>query len=83
MLHHSNAPLHVIVSWDFLTKTRNTVILQTAYLPDLAPAECFLFPSWNPHWKGADFHHSGDKRKFTDLKVILKQEFKECCESWK
>jgi hypothetical protein len=73
-----NASLHVNVSWDFLTKTRNTVILQPAYLPDLAPAECFLFPQAEIHIERVKVITTEQIKE--DLKVILKQAFKHCYE---
>jgi len=32
-----------------MTKHETTVVPQPPYSPDLAPADFFLFPKWNPH----------------------------------
>jgi hypothetical protein len=43
MLHHDNTPTHSLLICDFLPKYETILIPQTPYLPDLAPADYFLF----------------------------------------
>ena len=56
MLHHDNAPAHAsLLIRKFLTKHEITVVPQSAYSPDLAPAEFFLFPKLKSSLKGRHF----------------------------
>jgi transposase len=42
MLHHDNAPAHTSLVCEFLAKHEMTVVPQSPYSPDLAPADFFV-----------------------------------------
>jgi transposase len=45
VLHHDKAPAHSsFLVRNFLAKNETTVVPQSTYSPDLAPADFFLFP---------------------------------------
>ena len=55
-LLHDNAPSHnATIVKQFLAKWKVTVLNHPPYLPDLAPADYFLFPKVKSHLKGRLF----------------------------
>jgi histone-lysine N-methyltransferase SETMAR len=62
MLHHDNALTHKSsLVWYFLLKIGKIVIPQPSYLPDLAPADFFMFPKLKSNSKGQRFDTTGIK----------------------
>jgi len=47
----ANADASLLIH-EFLTKHETTVVPQSPYSPDLAPADLFLFPKWKSSLKG-------------------------------
>jgi hypothetical protein len=78
MLHDDSAlaPSSLLVR-NFLTKTDITVIPQLPYLPDLAPADFFLFPKLKSTLKGRRSATIEEikENSLRDLKAIPKQMF--------
>ena len=80
ILHHDNAPAHMALSMrDFLATKQITVLEHSAYSPDLAPRDFFLFPL-----KGRHFDDIDDIRSNTTaaLKAIPQNHFQNCFEGW-
>jgi hypothetical protein len=85
MLHYDSAPVHTLLLQNFVTKMGTTVVQQPSYLPDLAPADFFLFSKMKSTLKR---QRCGTKEEFKGnwlmvQKVIPKQAFKDCSENWK
>jgi hypothetical protein len=56
LLHHDNAPSHTsVLTQQFLTKHKMSVIPHQPYFPDLAPCDFFLFPKMKLKLKGRRF----------------------------
>ena len=76
LLH--NAPsLNVTIIKQFLAQQKVTVLDHPPYLPDLAPADYFLFPKVKPHLKGRLFDSIADIQKAvtSTLNTIAKDDF--------
>jgi transposase len=76
MLHHANAPARA--SWlirAFLAKNETTAGGQPRYSPDLAPADCFLFPKLKSTLKGRRFESTEEteENSLTELRAIPKK----------
>jgi transposase len=82
MLQHDNAPAHVSLSFrEFLTKREASVVPQTPYSPELAPADFFLFPNLKSSLKGRRFQtvEEIEENSILDLRAIPKNKF----QNWK
>ena len=56
MLHHDNAPCHMVISViEFLAKKGIPVVPQPLYSPDLSPCDFLLFPKLKFYLKGLYF----------------------------
>jgi histone-lysine N-methyltransferase SETMAR len=80
-LHHDNAPAHVsLLIRDSLANTNTTALPQPAYLPDLAPAEFFLFPKLKSTLKERRFQTIQDSTEHsqTELRAIPKKVYQDC-----
>ena len=68
----------------FLAKNSTNIIEQPPYLPDMAPADFFLFPQLKlPHW-GTRFQSIKDIKENSrrELKSIPENAFKKCINDW-
>jgi len=77
-LLHDNAPSHnMTIVKQFLAQQKVTVLDQPPYLPDLAPADYFLFPKVKSHLKGRLFDSISDIQKTgtSTLNTIAKDDF--------
>ncbi len=77
-LLHDNAPSHnALLIRQFLAKENVTLLHHSPYLPDLAPADYFLFPRFKIHLKGHRFDDVSAIQKAVtcDLKAILVSDF--------
>jgi len=75
ILHHNNAPAHTALSVrEFLATKQITVLEHSAYSPDLAPSDFFLFPKIKEISKRRHFDDTDDVRSNTteDLKQFHK-----------
>jgi len=85
VFHHDNAPAHSsFLVRNFLAKNENTVVPQTPYSPDLAPADFLLFPKLKSTLKGRRFDafdeiHKNSKK---ELFAIPKEVFQKAFQSW-
>ena len=85
ILHHDNAPAHILhLVQQFLAKHGTAQLQQPPYSPDVAPCDFFLFPRLKRILKGRRFKATGDiKRNSTKtLLDILKDEFAKCFQQW-
>jgi len=84
ILHHDNAPAHTALSVrEFLATKQITVLEHSAYSPDLAPSDIFLFPKIKEILKGRHFDDIDDIRCNTSaLKAIPQNQFQNCFEGW-
>jgi hypothetical protein len=84
MLHHDNAPCHVISVIEFLAKKGIPVVPQPPYSSDLGPCNFFLFPTLKFYLKGRHFGIMENiKTTITDqLKAIPFRDFQCCYEEW-
>ena len=85
ILHHDNAPAHTALSVrEFFVTQQITVLQHTAYSPDLAPSDFFLFPKIKEILKGRHFDDFDDIRSNTTaaLKAIPQNHFQNCFEGW-
>jgi len=56
LLHHDNVPAHTShVVREFLTNNNMTIVPYTAYSPDLAPCDFYVFPKMKLRVKGQHF----------------------------
>jgi hypothetical protein len=84
-LHHDNAPAHgSLLICDFLTNTNSSVLPQPPHLPDLDPADIFLFPKLNSASKGRRFQtiQETTKKSQTELGAIPKEAYQSCFQKW-
>ena len=58
LLHHDNAPAHVLGIREFLATNNIGVLEKQPYSPDLAPCYFFLFPKLKKVIKGTCFQNS-------------------------
>jgi len=75
---HDNAPSqNATIVKQFLTQRKVTVLDHPPYLPDLAPADYFLFPKVKSHLKGSLFDSISDIQKSmkSTLNTTAKDEF--------
>jgi len=84
ILHHDNAPAHMVLSMrEFLATKQITVLEHPAYSPDLSPNDFFLFPKIKEILKGRHFDDIDDIRSNTTaLKTIPQNQFQNCFEGW-
>jgi len=85
VLHHDNAPAHSsFLVRNFLVKNKTTVVPQSPYSPDLAPANFFLFPKLKSTLKGRRFDTFDkiQKNSMKELFAILKEVFQKVFQSW-
>ena len=78
ILHHDNAPAHMALSVRvFLATKQITVLEHSAYSPDLAPNDFFLFPKMKEILEGRHFDDNDDIRSNTmaALKAISQNQF--------
>jgi len=77
-LLHDNAPSHnATIVKQFLAQRKVTVLDHPPYLPNLAPADYFLFPKVKSHLKGCLFDSISDihQAMTSILKTITKDDF--------
>ena len=69
---------------EFLATKQITVLEHSAYSPDLAPSDFFLFPKIKEILKGRHFDEIDDIRSNTTaaLKAIPQNQFQNCFEVW-
>ena len=75
---HDNAPSHnATIFKQFLAQRKVTVLDRPPYSPDLAPADCFLFPKVKSHLKGRLFDSISDIQisVTSTLNSIVKDDF--------
>jgi len=85
MLHHDNAPCHMVISViKFLAKKGIPVVPQPPYSLDLSRCEFFLFPELKFDLKGRHFQTVENiETAVTDqLKVITVSDFQRCYKEW-
>jgi len=85
MLHHDNAPCHMVISViEFLAKKCIPVVPQPPYSPDLSPCDFFLFPALKFYLKRRHFVtvENIEKAVTDQLKVIPVSDFQHCSEEW-
>jgi hypothetical protein len=85
VLHHDNAPARSsFLVRNFLAINERTVVPQSTYSPDLAPADFFLFPKLKSTLKGRRFDTFDEiqKKSTKDLFVIPKEAFQKACQIW-
>ena len=85
ILHHDNAPAHTVLSVIEFLATKQIIMLEhSAYSPDLARSEFFLFPKMKNILKGRHFDDIDDIRINTTagLKAIPQNQFQTCFEGW-
>jgi hypothetical protein len=84
VLHHDNAPAHSpFLVRNFLNKNETTAVPQPLYLPDLAPADIFLFPKLKPTLKGRfDTFDEIQKHSTKEFFAIPKLVFQRWQKSW-
>jgi hypothetical protein len=77
-LLHDNAPSHnATIVKQFMAQRKVTVLNHPPYLPDLAPADYFLFPKVKSHLKGHPFDSIWDIQKAvtSTLNTTAKDDF--------
>jgi len=69
---------------EFSATKQTTMLEHSAYSPDLAPSDFFLFPKIKEILKGRHFDDIDDVRSNTTaaLKVITQNQFQNCFEGW-
>ena len=85
VLHHDNSPAHSsFLVRNFLAKNETTVVPQSSYSPDLAPADFFLFPKLKSTLKGRRFDTVDviQKNSTNELFAIPKEAFQKAFQSW-
>jgi transposase len=85
ILHHDNAHAHTALSVrEFLATKQITVLEHSAYSPDLAPNDFYLFPKVKEMLKGRHFDDIDYIRSDTTaaLEAIPQNQFQNCFEGW-
>ena len=69
---------------EFLVKNSTNIIEQPPYLPDMAPADFFLFPKLKLPFRGTRFQSIEDIKENSrrELKSIPENTFKKCFDDW-
>jgi transposase len=80
ILHHDNAPAHVLLLIrSYLAKHQTSVVPHLPYSPDLAPADFFLFPNLKTTLKRCRFQTTEDiqENATRELCAITESAFQE------
>ena len=86
IFHHDTAPAHIsIFVLEFLAKNETVIMPQPPSSPDLAPAECFLFPKLDTPMNRKRFATIGEIKDKSEQEplAITKSAFQRCFEVWK
>jgi len=86
MLHHDNAPAHVLLLiCSYLAKHQTSVVPHPPYSPDLAPADLFLFPKIKTTLQGRRFQTIEEilENVIRELHAITESVFQEAFQQWK
>ena len=71
LLYHDNASARTAaVTLDFIAATDVQLVTHPPYSPDLAPCDCFLFPSVKWQLKGKRFQNTEDARAFIEGVIL-------------
>jgi len=86
MLHHDNAPAHVLLLIrSYLAKHQTSVVPHSPYSPDLVPADFFLFSKLKTTLKRQNFQTIEEIQENTirELHIITESAFQEAFQQWK
>ena len=86
ILQHDNAPAYTsMLVREFLVKNKTVIMPQPPYSPDLAHADCFLFPKLKAPMKGKRFATIVEIKEKSKQKLLAipKIVLQKCCEVWK
>ena len=85
-IHHDNAPAHrSAVVTDYLEENDIVLVPHSAYSPDLAPCDFWLFPILKDKLRGTHYssRHALGTAIFQCLQHIPKEDFAACFAQWK
>ena len=85
LLHHDNAPAHTsLIVREFLTKNNMTTVPHSAYSPDLASCNLYVFPKKKLRLKGLRFISIEEIQVESQqvLNTLMLEDFNECFQKW-
>ena len=85
LLHHDNAPAHTsLIVREFPTKNNMTTVPHTAYSPDLAPCDFYVFPKMKLWLKGQRFVPIEEIQAESQqvLNTLTPADFSDCFQKW-